>query len=79
MNDKQKTLQIEIHLIIDRLQNGLIHPMTAKKLLYESANKALIIADVVVPKGTLVCDNCETKLKAQYHTPKGIFCIKCKD
>ena len=79
MNDKQKTLQIEIHLIIDRLQNGLIHPMTAKKLLYESANKALIITDVVVPKGTLVCDNCETKLKAQYHTPKGIFCIKCKD
>ena len=46
MNDKQKTLQIEIHLIIDRLQNGLIHPMTAKKLLYESANKALIISDV---------------------------------
>ena len=28
---------------------------------------------------TLVCDNCETKLKAQYHTPKGIFCKKCKD
>ena len=46
MNDKQKTLHIEIHLIIDRLQNGLIHPMTAKRLLYKSANKALIIADV---------------------------------
>ena len=39
----------------------------------------LILSGVVVPKGTLVCDNCETKLKAQYHTPKGIFCIKCKD
>jgi hypothetical protein len=53
MNDKQKTFQIEIHLIIDRLQNGLIHPMTAKKLLYESANKALIIPDVIV------CSNCK--------------------
>ena len=41
--------------------------------------KQLTLTDVVVPKGTLVCDNCETKLKAQYHTPKGIFCIKCKD
>lgn len=46
MTDKQKTLQIEIHLIIDRLQNGLIHPSTAKNLLYESANKALSIGDV---------------------------------
>jgi len=69
MNDKQKTLQIEIHLIIDRLQNGLIHPMTAKKLLYESANKALIIADVsnctacndeINYKG--VCEMCYTNL-----------------
>ena len=39
----------------------------------------LNLCGVVVPKGTLVCDNCKTKLKAQYHTPKGIFCIKCKD
>jgi hypothetical protein len=61
MNDKQKTLQIEIHLIIDRLQNGLIHPMTAKKLLYESANKALIIADV---------SNCPFEAYA-------VFCIEC--
>jgi len=44
----------------------------------DALNK-LSIHVVVVPKGTLVCDNCETKLKAQYHTPKGIFCIKCKD
>ena len=41
--------------------------------------KQLTLTDVVVPKGTLVCGNCETKLKAQYHTPKGIFCKKCKD
>mgnify|MGYP003675234087 CR=1 FL=1 len=45
----------------------------------ESIVNKLTIPVVVVPKGTLVCDNCKTKLKAQYHTPKGIFCIKCKD
>ena len=45
----------------------------------QAFKEQLTLTDVVVPKGTLVCDNCETKLKAQYHTPKGIFCIKCKD
>jgi hypothetical protein len=48
-------------------------------LLEEYHKEQLTLTDVVVPKGTLVCDNCKTKLKAQYHTPKGIFCIKCKD
>ena len=50
-----------------------------RRYLKEQLTKQLTLTDVVVPKGTLVCDNCETKLKAQYHTPKGIFCIKCKD
>jgi hypothetical protein len=44
----------------------------------DELEKQLTLTDVVVPKGTLVCGNCETKLKAQYHTPKGIFCKKCK-
>jgi hypothetical protein len=39
MTDNQITLQIEISLIIDRLQNGLIHPMTAKAELYEASLK----------------------------------------
>jgi hypothetical protein len=39
MTDNQITLQIEISLIIDRLQNGLIHPMTAKAKLYEASQK----------------------------------------
>tara|TARA_R110000796_G_scaffold97429_2_gene204425 strand:- start:10462 stop:10632 length:171 start_codon:yes stop_codon:yes gene_type:complete len=47
MNDKQKIMQIEIHNIIDRLQNGLIHPITAKQLIYESANKAFSLHAVV--------------------------------
>jgi len=49
-----------------------------RRYLKEQLTKQLSI-HVVVPKGTLVCGNCETKLKARYHTSKGIFCIKCKD
>ena len=45
----------------------------------EYHKKQLTLTDVVVPKGTLVCDNCKTKLKAQYHTAKGIFCVRSKE
>tara|TARA_B110000967_G_C18681892_1_gene458514 strand:- start:95 stop:343 length:249 start_codon:yes stop_codon:yes gene_type:complete len=50
-----------------------------KHFIKKKEDEQLTLTDVVVPKGTLVCDNCETKLKARYHTSKGIFCIKCKD
>jgi thiamine biosynthesis protein ThiC len=60
-------------------ENGVYYHYSEVCTLLKSYEKQLTLTDVVVPKGTLVCDNCETKLKAQYHTPKGIFCIKCKD
>ena len=46
MTDKQKVLQIDISNIVDKMTNGLIHPITGKQMLYESANKALNIPAV---------------------------------
>ena len=46
MTEQEKTLQIEIHNTIDKLQNGSIHPLTAKTMLFDSAKKALTIPDV---------------------------------
>ena len=41
MEDYKKILQIEVHNIVDRLQNGLIHPYTAKQELFKSTLKAI--------------------------------------
>ena len=68
--------------VIVLMQNDILHLVAMAMRAYKNEDtlvKKLTLTDVVVPKGTLVCDNCETKLKAQYHTPKGIFCKKCKD
>jgi predicted site-specific integrase-resolvase len=54
MNDKQKIMQIEINNIIDRLQNGLIQPITAKQLIYESANKAFSLHAVSQQRELLI-------------------------
>ena len=43
MTDKQKILQIEISNIVDKMTNGLMHPITGKQMLYESSIKALTI------------------------------------
>lgn len=60
--------------------NGIDLENICKDFALLAYDEALILHSVVVvPKGTLVCDNCETKLKARYHKPNGIFCIKCKD
>jgi len=58
-------------------QYGAIPDQNRRYLMDEI--KALALSNGVRQSEQLVCDNCETKLKAQYHTPKGIFCIKCKD
>jgi hypothetical protein len=41
MEDYKKILQIEVHNIVDRLQNGLIHPYTAKQEIFNSTLKAI--------------------------------------
>ena len=41
MKDYKKILQIEVHNIVDRLQNGLIHPYTAKQEIFNSTLKAI--------------------------------------
>tara|TARA_B110000027_G_C15852329_1_gene183247 strand:- start:244 stop:471 length:228 start_codon:yes stop_codon:yes gene_type:complete len=41
MEDYKKILQIEVHNIVDRLQNGLIHPYTAKQEIFKSTLKAI--------------------------------------
>ena len=41
MEDYKKILQIEVHNIVDRLQNGLIHPYTAKQEIFKSTLRAL--------------------------------------
>ena len=41
MEDYKKKLQIEVHNIVDRLQNGLIHPYTAKQEIFKSTLKAI--------------------------------------
>jgi hypothetical protein len=46
MTDKQKILQIEISNIVDKMTNGLMHPITGKQMLYESSIKALTLTDV---------------------------------
>ena len=46
MTDKQKILQIEISNIVDKMTNGLMHPITGKQMLYESSIKALALTDV---------------------------------
>jgi phosphopantetheine adenylyltransferase len=81
LTKKQKEV---IHkALITASDNGTLDEFTNEELKLinraETIVNKLTIPVVVVPKGTLVCDNCKTKLKAQYHTPKGIFCIKCKD
>tara|TARA_R110001599_G_C11819048_1_gene616971 strand:+ start:128 stop:427 length:300 start_codon:yes stop_codon:yes gene_type:complete len=37
MEDYKKILQIQVHNIVDRLQNGLIHPYTAKQEIFKKA------------------------------------------
>tara|TARA_R110000823_G_scaffold122155_2_gene247398 strand:- start:1226 stop:1519 length:294 start_codon:yes stop_codon:yes gene_type:complete len=41
MEDYKKILQIEVYNIVDRLQNGLIHPYTAKQEIFKSTLKAM--------------------------------------
>jgi len=77
MTDKQKILQIEISNIVDKMTNGLMHPITGKQMLYKSSIKALTLTDVVVPKGTLCCPECKsTDLKVAIHTDYN-ECNKC--
>ena len=68
MTDKQKILQIEISNIVDKMTNGLMHPITGKQMLYESSIKALTIPDVV----STCCDKVPSD---SYYL--GTTCLKC--
>ena len=46
MTDEQKVLQLEISNIVDKMTNGLMHPITGKQMLYESSMKAFNISVV---------------------------------
>ena len=63
MTDKQKILQIEISNIVDKMTNGLMHPITGKQMLYESSIKALTLTDVSQQRKLLIAELNKTDLE----------------
>ena len=64
MEDYKKILQIEVHNIVDRLQNGLIHPYTAKQEIFKSTLKAINYTHSCKSDSELLkCGECDCKVK----------------
>ena len=58
MEDYKKILQIEVHNIVDRLQNGLIHPYTAKQEIFKSTLKAINYTRCCKSDSEKLCEVC---------------------
>ena len=64
MEDYKKILQIEVHNIVDRLQNGLIHPYTAKQEIFNSTLKAINYTHSCKSDSEMLkCGECDCKVK----------------
>ena len=77
MEDYKKILQIEVHNIVDRLQNGLIHPYTAKQEIFNSTLKAINYTHSCKSDSEqLVCNYCLEQVST---LPDNFGCQSCID